>query len=212
MGQYYRNVEQYLDRIDSGVWVEIGVERGEGSTRWFADQARQHRATHFYAVDAMQEQVQRCTALLEHNGALPADVSVVHSRGEGFLTNLQRTIGSNRVSLAYLDNFDWDYWLGGQEESFVAGVKARYENELNIKMNNFNSQLTHLAQAINLHGMLSDNCIVICDDTWYEPDHGVFMGKCSAAIPFLILMAKMKVLHTAGRRQNSGVILGRLGE
>ena len=39
MGTYYKNVEQFLDRIDNGLWVELGVDRGEGSTQWFSDKA-----------------------------------------------------------------------------------------------------------------------------------------------------------------------------
>lgn len=210
MGTYYQNVEQYLDRIDPGVWVEIGVERGEGSTRWFAEQAAKRNVSHFYAVDAMQDQADRCRELLKSSG-FTDNTTVVHSRGEAFAEDLQKTIGQQKVSLVYLDNFDWDYWLGQQEEPFVPAQKSKYKTELSIEMNNFNSQLTHLAQAINLHSMLADNCLVICDDTWFEPAHGVFVGKCSAAIPFLMLASKMQILHHSGYRQNSGVILGRFG-
>jgi hypothetical protein len=211
MGTYYKNVEQYLDRIDTGVWVEIGVERGEGSTRWFATQAASRNVVHFYAVDAMQDQVDHCIKLIkEHEFA--KKTTVVHAKGEAFAENLQKTIGQEKISLVYLDNFDWDYWLGQQEEPFVPAQKAKYLDELSIEMNNFHSQLTHLAQAINLHTMLADNCLVICDDTWYEPNQGVFIGKCSAAIPFLMLLSNMKILHCSGYRQNSGVILGRFND
>ena len=209
MGSYYKNADVFLDRIDPGIWVEIGVERGEGSTRWFVDQSK-NRATHFYAVDAMKEQTDNCKALLTQDGAMPENTTVVNTRGEYFLEQMQTTIGQDRISLAYLDNFDWDYWLGGEEEGFVSEVKQRYLKNLGIDMTNLHSQLTHLAQAINLHSMLAEHCLVICDDTWYEPDQGVFMGKCSAAIPFLMLTCKLDLLHNEGYRQNSGVILGRL--
>ena len=29
MGTYYKNVANYLDKIDAGAWVEIGTDRGE---------------------------------------------------------------------------------------------------------------------------------------------------------------------------------------
>jgi len=55
---------------------------------------------------------------------------------------------------------------------------------------------------------MSDNSIIICDDTWVMPQEGIFSGKCSAAIPYLMLHG-YKILHYEGYRQNSGVILGR---
>ena len=51
MGTYYKTVEQYLDKIDTGAWIEIGVDRGEGSTKFFADLAKT-KATKFEKVNA----------------------------------------------------------------------------------------------------------------------------------------------------------------
>ena len=110
--------------------------------------------------------------------------------------------------MVYLDNFDWDYWLGGQEEAFVAGVKQNYRDKMGIEMTNVQSQVTHLLQAIYLMNMMSDNSIIVCDDTWYHPNEGVFIGKCSAVIPYLFLNG-YSLLHNQGYRQNSGAILGR---
>jgi hypothetical protein len=56
--------------------------------------------------------------------------------------------------------------------------------------------------------MMSDNSIIVCDDTWYHPNEGVFIGKCSAVIPYLFLNG-YSLLHNQGYRQNSGAILGR---
>jgi hypothetical protein len=210
MGTYYRNAEQFLDKIDKGAWVEIGVERGEGSTRFFAGLAKD-RATKFYGVDAMADQIEKATELLKVDGKLPDHIELTHALGEEFLEKLASTIGDDKISLAYLDNFDWDYWLMMQEEPFVAGVKQRYVNEMNIEMTNLNSQRAHLLQAMWLNTMIADNALVICDDTWYHPQEGIFTGKCSGAIPFLLTQG-FEILHTEGYRQNSGVILGKFAE
>ena len=210
MGTYYRNAEQFLDKIEKGVWVEIGVERGEGSTRYFAEFAKTY-ATKFYGVDAMADQIQRAHKLLEVENKLPDHIELVHALGEEFLEQLSETIGDDKISLAYLDNFDWDYWLGQQEEPFVAGVKQKYLDVLKTDMTNLNSQLAHLLQAMWLNTMAADNCLVICDDTWYHPIEGIFTGKCSGAIPFLLTQG-FEILHTEGYRQNSGVILGKFQE
>lgn len=210
MGTYYKHAEKFIDKIDKGVWIEIGTERGEGSTRFFAGLAKD-RATKFYGVDAMADQIEKSTKLLEENGKLPEHIELVNALGEEFLEKLSETIGDDKISLVYLDNFDWDYWLGMQEEAFVAGVKQRYVNEMNIEMTNLNSQRAHLLQAMWLNTMIADNALVICDDTWYHPHEGIFTGKCSGAIPFLLTQG-FEILHTEGYRQNSGVILGKFSE
>jgi hypothetical protein len=222
MGTYYRNIEPFLDQIDSGIWIEIGVDRGEGSTKYFSDLAKQY-ATKFYAVDYDSEQIQRITNTLAATGnaiiamdgtisyelgALPDHVAVVQAKGEDFLSNYKIADSTNKVSLVYLDNFDWNYWVGRQEESFVPAQKQHYLQTMGIEMNNLNSQQTHLLQAIYLMTMMADNSIIVCDDTWYHPEEGVFIGKCSAVIPYLLLNG-YQVLHYQGYRQNSGAILGR---
>lgn len=221
MGTYYKNVEQWLDKIDPGVWVELGVDRGEGSTQWFASRACERNAE-FIGVDMDPDQIQRANDSLRSKtasvnadgtmtvslGDLPSHVTLVADRGEAFLERFGQEHPGKRISLAYLDNFDWDYWLGQQEEEFVAGVKQKYLDKLGAEMNNINSQLTHLLQAFRLTQLLTENSVVICDDTWYMPREGIFSGKCSAAIPYLLLH-RFKILHNEGYRQNSGVILGR---
>jgi hypothetical protein len=223
MGTYYKTVEKFIDNIDRGVWIEIGVDRGEGSTQWFADLAKT-RATEFYGVDADPDQIMRsyqtlCQtknlqidpvtgSMIPEHGPLPDHVKLIHARGEDFLASLHQQKPDTRVSLVYLDNFDWDYWVGGEEESFVPAQKEHYLKTMGVEMNNINSQTTHLAQAMRLMSMMSDNSIIICDDTWYHPREGIFIGKCSGVIPFLLLQG-YQFLHNDGYRQNSGVILGR---
>jgi len=207
MGTYYKQVEQYLDRINEGSWVEIGVDRGEGSTRFFADLAQQ-RGTHFYGVDADPDQIARATANLSAGSSLPDHITLVAAKGEDFLSNWNNTKPGEKISLAYLDNFDWDYWLGQQEEPFVPIQKQHYREKMKVEMLNLNSQLTHLAQAMRILPLMADNSVIVCDDTWYHPNEGIFIGKCSAVIP-LLLVSGYALLHHSGYRQNSGAILGR---
>ena len=218
MGTYYKQVEQYIDQIDLGAWIEIGVDRGEGSTKFFADLAKE-KATKFYGVDADENQIARARAVLSAQGqmvlgtdgqfylaagTLPAHIELTHSFGETFLQNF----APQPVSMVYLDNFDWDYWVGGQEESFVPAQKQHYRDYMGTEMTNINSQQAHLAQAMLLMPMMANNSIIVCDDTWYHPNEGVFIGKCSAVIPYLMLNG-FELLHSQGYRQNSGAILGK---
>lgn len=207
MGTYYKHAEQYLDRIDADSWVEIGVDRGEGSTKFFADLAEK-RGTKFYGVDADPDQISAATARLAVDGKLPEHVTLSLNKGEDFLIDWQSKKREEKISLVYLDNFDWDYWLGIPEEPFVPVQKQHYREKMKVEMLNINSQLTHLVQAMRMLPLMSPNSIVICDDTWYHPNEGIFIGKCSAVIPYLLTNG-YTLLHNDGYRQNSGAILGR---
>lgn len=195
MGTYYQRVEQFLPKIANKNWVEIGVERGEGSTRWFAGKCEK-----LTAVDALQSQVDNCKKLLDEAGH--TNVTVIKSFGEDWASEYT----GDPIDLLYLDNFDWNYWLDRPVEAFVAGVQETYRTEFGTEMTNINSQYTHLHQMIELLDHMAEKSIVICDDTWFEPATGIFVGKCSAVIPFLLLHGYTLVDYH-GYRQNSGAIM-----
>jgi hypothetical protein len=198
MGIYYKNVEKYLDKIDSDAWLEIGVDRGEGSTAFFSNLAA-NKNVNFYGIDADTNQINRAIAALTIDGKLPNHVTLASARGEDWLS----VNTDKKFSLVYLDNFDWNYWLDIPEEPFVPGQRQHYKDVLKVEMLNINSQLVHLAQAIRLMPLMSKNSIIVCDDTWYEPKEGIFIGKCSAVIPFLLTQG-FKLLDNQGYRNHNG--------
>jgi hypothetical protein len=224
MGTYYKEVEQFIDAVDpTGAWVEIGVDRGEGSTKFFADLAKA-KGIKFYGVDADENQITRARTVLSAQGQavlgpdgqfqlaqgpLPDHIELIYARGEDFLEKFAQDNPGKKFSLVYLDNFDWDYWVGGQEESFVPAQKQHYREYMGVEMTNINSQKAHLLQAMRLMPLMTEKSIIVCDDTWYHPNEGVFIGKCSAVIPYLLLNG-YTVLDGRGYRQNSGAILGKL--
>jgi hypothetical protein len=212
MGNYYNNANNYIDRIDLGVWVELGVDRGEGSTQFFSQLAKE-KATRFYAVDADIDQVTQLHSKLSVDGRIPDHIEIVHSTGETFLQTYSKT--NEKISLVYLDNFDWDYELNeqGNSNGRYEDHKANYRNKFNLEMTNLNSQAAHLIQAVLLVSLnlLSNNSLIICDDTWYIPQEGIYSGKCSAAIPYL-LNAGFQMVDQQGSRNSSGCILARFSQ
>lgn len=201
MGVYYQRVEQFLPKIANKNWVEIGVERGEGSTRWFAN-----RCEKLTAIDALESQAKNCQALLEKFNI--TNTTVVHAFGEEWASEYS----GDPIDLLYLDNFDWNYWLdrGAEDPRFggydINGAKELYLTELDTELTNLTSQYTHLEQMMLLIDHMSEKSIVICDDTWFEPATGIFVGKCSAVIPYLLLQGYALVDYQ-GYRQNSGAIM-----
>ena len=160
------------------------------------------KSTTFYAVDIDPQQIERATTVVFGN-QVPAHVRLETNDGEKFLNEFGQP-----VSLVYLDNFDWNYWIG-VEEPWVLDIMAKYRNKFDTEMTNLNSQISHLRQTMALLPLLAPRSIVICDDTWLVPEQGIFSGKCSAAIPLLI-GAGFLFLEMSGFEQGSGVILGRL--
>ena len=80
MGTYYKKVEDYLDRIDSGCWIEVGVDRGEGSTKFLSVLAGA-RGVDFHGVDMDPDQIARATENLSVDGKLPDHVPSHDGRG-----------------------------------------------------------------------------------------------------------------------------------
>jgi len=176
MGQIFRRAEQYLDKIDAGIFVEIGSSRegDDGSTNVIASWA-QARNQPLVTVDFDPEV---CNAL---EGKALSNVSVVNSTGEDYLRSYA---GAGPISFLYLDNFDWD-WHPMNTESFVLEQQVRYK-QLGRTMTNLTSQMAHLNQAILAMPHMTLRSLIVCDDTWYNEHWGHYSGKSGAAVPYLI--------------------------
>lgn len=195
MGSIFRRAEQYLDRIDEGVFIEIGSSRDgdDGSTNVIAAWARQ-RNKQLVTVD-FDPAV--CTAL---RGQTLSNVEIVNSNGEDYLRSTK-----GPISFLYLDNFDWD-WHPMNTEDFVLEQQARYK-QLGRTMTNLTSQMVHLNQAILAMPSMTLRSLIVCDDTWYNEHWGHYSGKSGAAVPYLIGQG-YRVLESE-EYPTYGTILGR---
>jgi hypothetical protein len=166
------NLAKDLQQIEpDSIFLEIGSDRSEGSTKFLADLAQKH-GTVLHTVDIDKQK----TNAIEHS-------SIVWHTGKG--SEWSKTeypkIGK-KISLLYLDNFDWNYWVGTKDH-WVQQQIIEYKEKFDIEMNNENSQQEHLEQIINLLSWLSDSAIVLCDDT-FQID-GKWDGKCGLVVPYL---------------------------
>ncbi len=73
----YRLLEEYADDLDPGNMIEIGSDRGEGSTRWLAEYAAKSERN-FYTVDFSPEGF--------HNAQRSCGTCAFKGMGEDFLT------------------------------------------------------------------------------------------------------------------------------
>lgn len=201
MGQIFRRAEQYLDRLDSqdlGWFVEIGTSRAgdDGSTQTIAGWAAK-RGRQCYTVDVDPDNIKFVLKFQTPN------LKTWLGTGEQFFATWSRHLG--QISFLYLDNFDWD-WHPENTESFVVEQQARYR-ELGLEMTNVNSQRAHLEQMIAALPLMTQQSIVVLDDTWYNRWWGHYSGKGGAVVPFLLANG-YQVLDTE-EQPVYGTIMGR---
>ena len=55
MGIQFTEIEPYLSQVDKGAWLEIGADRGEGSTGWLIEQWKKYGTDKFYCIDMNKE-------------------------------------------------------------------------------------------------------------------------------------------------------------
>jgi hypothetical protein len=186
MGAIFRRVEPLLkDTI--GFFVEIGTSRNgdDGSTKIIASWAKQLDRV-FFSVDMDPKWTELAILSVDYDKFHP-----VNSTGEKFLRDFPSH--TNYIGFLYLDNFDWD-WHPDNSEDFVIEQQQRYR-DLGVEMNNVNCQRAHLRQAQLALSAMAPKSIVVCDDTWFNPNWGVYTGKSGAAVTFL-LNEGFKVLET----------------
>ena len=170
----YKKIQQYLNPEPGSVFIEIGSERGNGSTNYLAELAENYRAK-FLTVD-VDEYANCRTNCAWHNNIQWH----LGRTGSDWCKNVWPSIATS-VSFLYLDNFDWCWPSDPGHDYFHAQVRE-YRDRWNIDMNNENCQQEHFAQIVALAPYLSNNAVIAMDDTLL---YGVWTGKCGPVVVYL---------------------------
>jgi hypothetical protein len=198
----YQHTEKYVTSISQygECIVEIGSERGEGSTAYFTLLAEKYK-TKFYTVDINE------SIPIELDKSLLDKLIFYNMPGSLFAERVMPKLG-RRIKVLYLDNFDWDWdpdidnfpdrtrpdWMQRQIEWYA---------KRDLTLNNVASQTEHLKQMMYLLPFMSADAVIICDDTYRYKPNDAFTGKCGAVVPFLLANGyKIKA-------EDAGVILQR---
>jgi cephalosporin hydroxylase len=149
VGSIFKSTEKYIDAEPGSIILEIGSDRYEGSTDYFAKLA-QAKGIDFHTVDISDDAKRR----------LPFTVATWHiAKGSEWCQHqLQR-----RVCAVYLDNHDYVY----------AGADSNEE-----------CQVEHFKQMIHILPWLTDNAVVVMDDTYTW--NGCWVGKCGPIVAYLL--------------------------
>lgn len=200
MSAAYRAIEHYQIELrpQRDIVLEIGSERGEGSTRFFSDYALAHGVL-FITVDVNPDVIQNA---IDYEIGQPRIIGrsavAVVARGEDFLTTFAEDLGVQdqqgiarvpNIKIAYLDNFDW--WWGEPITPYADHVTFGEElyEPFGLELSNDASQAAHLAQAQLVHEYNDAGSLIIFDDTWGvdQLDRvGYWDGKGGTAVPWLL--------------------------
>ena len=193
MANFHLYSQPYLAQLsynqDTDIILEIGSDQHEGSTEFFNGLALGTDLP-FYSVDVQEDSKNR----MKH---LDCTIWQVCVSGAQWSKTVLPTLGK-KIKVLYLDNYDWS-----NPGPNADNIKVNYAQR-NIEWSNLGSQVEHLDQMIGCLPYMSEQSIIICDDTPVVEHHGTYTGKCGAVVPYLLTTGYQIVY--AG---NNGVILAR---
>lgn len=202
MGAIFKFTEQYLPSEIDGVFVEIGSDRYEGSTEYYAKLARRV-GTEFHTVDISDGPRQRLSTVPDMD-----QVNWHIASGSQWASEIYPSIGKP-IACLYLDNFDYEWDVNLKFDDILEQIET-YRREFGIEMNNQNCQVEHLRQMIALMPYMAEKSLVICDDT--QQFNECWIGKGGGVVLFLLAhgFQVREFLQSPGSDgQGYGVVLSR---
>lgn len=192
----FKLFDQVVSQLDQNrLFVEIGSDRGSGSTQYLANLAR---ITHndFISVD------------VDPVFCGPA-VQTAHMSGETFVAEKLPTMNKN-ICLVYLDSVDWIKQpmtlRKGQGSVDEYNLINQYSFRQGMELNNVNSSLSHLKQIAGMLPFMDDQCVVIFEQTWFHAAFDTFLGKGGPAV-YLLMAEGFNLLSATWKEQY--VMMGR---
>ena len=204
MANFHQHAKPFIDKLsfnNDNIIVEIGSDRGEGSTHWF-NQYSKILNIDFYSVDV----VDTASKILK---SLSNTKFIVTESGSKWAHNDLPQL-NKKIKVLYLDNYDWLSTMSDirpHELEQVEEYKTR-----GVDMSNLDCQREHLHQMVGCLPHMDEESLIICDDTPYQNHSGIYIGKNGAVIPYLLSYG-YKIVFGRGPglqcREDNGLILYR---
>lgn len=164
-------IMEHLSDVKDKVLIEVGSERGSGSTFQLANWAKRNHFG-FISVDADANNSSGASEIVKK---INPSFEAHHRLGEEFLGDYPH----NNIGVLYLDAFDlvtdWPH-IQSTVDSY-AKRNAEFTNEAAYKM--------HYDATINSYKKVVPGGFICFDDVWLD-EQGNWQGKGKTAIPFLI--------------------------
>lgn len=164
---------EYLPNLSDGVLLEIGSDRGEGSTQFFAGLVY-GTDRELYAVDPSDFVANN---IKQYQSYIP-NFYYHKTTGETFLKTFDK-----KICYAYLDNYDYNSWEDEPRdtwEEWVVEMINEYDNHSNEKC-----VQVHLEQTKMIAALAAERCIIQFDDTYGNIEEHL-LGKGATAVPWLL--------------------------
>lgn len=175
MGSSAYRIADEIDYERGQCLLEVGAERGEGSTAFLVDVA-QRKGMQLFSIDPDPDALDRVGNLKTH---------LIIDQAENVLSDWQ----FNRIRFAWIDGADWPYsWHerpdGEHHQAWLAQreVAKRWGGDVTREF----SATSHLKIAKYLRGCVAYDAHVIFDDTWWQPRSERWQGKGMYAVPYLV--------------------------
>ena len=172
MGAIYRYLEHHVSSGTDGLFVEIGSDNGEGSTRYLDSLAQKYN-TRLISVDVTDQARQQL-------GSQLAATDFVIDTGSNWADDF--ALAGGQISLLYLDNFDYIYDLMHIDDRIQSQI-AHYRTR-GVDMCNQACQIEHLKQLLLLMPCFSKDAVVALDDTYLWND--CWVGKSGPGVVYLL--------------------------
>jgi len=191
MGKVYQHIGAFLEQGTPGIFVEIGSDRGEGSTQWLDALAVEHN-TKLITVDVASKAKGHWEDKL-------SNTEFVVAKGSDWAQEFSAT--GQGVSVLYLDNFDY-IWDINEVRPAIQLQMQEYAGRGDA-MTNQACQIEHLKQLIAIYPCLTSAAVVAVDDTYCYND--CWIGKCGPAVVYLLAKG-WEIVH---QTLDCGVVLTR---
>lgn len=184
----YKLFDSFKDQLDTGLlFVEIGSERGGGSTYYLNSLAKQS-GNNFITIDIDPVY-------------LHASITSATMSGEEWVEQHLPLLKTPKIGLVFLDNFDWidrpTEVRNGTASPEVYSAIEEYEKK-HLKLNNVNSALSHLRQIKGMLSYLHDKCVIMFSDTWFNYTLDTFEGKGAGAV-YLLMTEGFNVVSASNK-------------
>lgn len=192
MGAIYKKINQHFEPSAHGVLVEIGSDRGEGSTVHLDALAAQYQKK-LITVDVLSNARAKLSARLPNTEFVVAQGS---DWADDFAYN------HTDIDALYLDNFDYIWDINNVSRPIQ--IQMHEYSQRGVAMTNQACQIEHLRQLLLLYPCLAPNAVVAFDDTYCWND--CWIGKCGPAVVYLLASGWQVVEQTL----DCGVIMRRI--
>lgn len=172
MGLIFQRLKSHITDVPpDSIFVEIGSDRYEGSTEELNRLAGMYQ-TRLITVDILPEASKRLSRQL-------TNTEFVVAAGAQWT----RDYSGPPIACLYLDNFD--YMWSVDEQYTNEHIRRQLEDYrlLGLQMTNQNCQQEHMSQMIGLYPHLTQDAVVMFDDTYLLND--CWIGKCGPAVVYL---------------------------